>query len=74
VIRPSLRRPGIAQGLGSVVVKSVVALGALQEATKVLDDKTFLGEIHRSLKHKATLILLNDAAYKAGGEAVRALS
>ena len=63
----------IAQGLGAVVVKNVVALGALQEAAKLLDDRTFLGELDRSLKHKASLIPLNEAAYKAGAEAVRKL-
>jgi len=63
----------LAQGLGNVVVKNVVALGALQEAAKLLTDKTFLGEIDRSLKHKDALIPLNEAAYKAGAEAVRAL-
>jgi Pyruvate/2-oxoacid:ferredoxin oxidoreductase gamma subunit len=61
----------IAQQLGSVVVKNVVALGALQEATKLLDERSFLGELGRSLKHKASLIPLNEAAFAAGVKAVR---
>ena len=63
----------IAQKLGAVVVKNVVALGALQEASKLLDEKTFLGELDRSLKHKTSLIPLNEAAFREGAKAVREL-
>lgn len=63
----------IAQKLGSVVVKNVVALGALQEAAKLLDEASFLGELDRSLKHKAELIPMNEAAFREGMRAVRAL-
>ncbi len=63
----------IAQKLGAVVVKNVVALGALQEATRLLDEKTFLGELDRSLKHKTNLIPLNEAAFREGAKAVREL-
>jgi Pyruvate/2-oxoacid:ferredoxin oxidoreductase gamma subunit len=63
----------IAQKLGAVVVKNVVALGALQEAAKLLEEKTFLGELDRSLKHKENLIPLNEAAFREGVAAVRAL-
>ncbi len=61
----------IAQKLGSVVVKNVVALGALQEAAKLLEEKTFLGELGRSLAHKADLIPMNEAAFREGAKAVR---
>lgn len=61
----------IAQKLGAVVVKNVVALGALQQATKLLEEKTFLGELDRSLKHKTELIPLNEAAFREGMAAVR---
>ncbi|MFZ5446428.1 MAG: 2-oxoacid:acceptor oxidoreductase family protein [Myxococcota bacterium] len=61
----------IAQKLGAVVVKNVVALGALQEAARLLDERSFLGELDRSLKHKESLIPLNEAAFKAGMAAVR---
>ncbi len=61
----------IAQRLGTVVVKSVVALGALQEATGLLDERSFLGELSRSLKHKTALIPVNEEAFRAGARAVR---
>jgi Pyruvate/2-oxoacid:ferredoxin oxidoreductase gamma subunit len=61
----------IAQKLGTVVVKSVVALGALQAATELLDERTFLGELDRSLKHKKALIPVNQEAFRAGMSAVR---
>ncbi|MBL8924016.1 MAG: 2-oxoacid:acceptor oxidoreductase family protein [Myxococcaceae bacterium] len=64
----------IAQRLGSVVVKNVVALGALQEAAKLLDERSFLGELGRSLKHKGDLIPLNEAAFREGVKAVRELA
>lgn len=64
----------IAQKLGSVVVKNVVALGALQEAAKLLDERSFLGELDRSLHHKANLIPLNEAAFREGVAAVRSLA
>ncbi|MDP1828677.1 MAG: 2-oxoacid:acceptor oxidoreductase family protein [Archangium sp.] len=64
----------IAQRLGAVVVKNVVALGALQEAAKLLTEKTFLGELDRSLKHKTALIPLNEEAFREGAKAVRELS
>lgn len=62
----------IAQKLGSVVVKNVVALGALQGATQLLDEKTFIAELDRSLKHKADLIPMNEAAFREGMRAVQA--
>lgn len=60
----------IAQKLGAVVVKNVVALGALQEAAKLLDEATFLGELARSLRHKTGLIPVNEAAFRWGVRAV----
>ncbi len=61
----------IAQKLGSVVVKNVVALGALQEASKLLEEATFLGELDRSLKHKTGLIPVNEEAFRQGVKAVK---
>jgi len=61
----------IAQRLGSVVVKNVVALGALQEASKLLTEDTFLGELRRSLAHKEKLIPMNEEAFASGARAVR---
>ena len=63
----------LAQRQGSVVVKSVVALGALQEALQLLDERSFLGELSRSLKHKANLLPVNEAAFREGAKAVREL-
>ena len=61
----------IARNLGSIVVKNVVALGALQEATKLLEEDTFLGELRRSLAHKEGLIPVNEEAFRWGVKAVR---
>lgn len=61
----------LAQELGSVVVKNVVALGALQEAAKLLDEGSFIAELDRSLKHKASLIPMNEEAFRRGVKAVR---
>ncbi len=61
----------IAQGLGAVLVKNVVALGALQEAAKLLEEDSFLTVLRRSLKKKAAMIPLNEAAFRKGVMAVR---
>jgi len=61
----------IAQSLGSVVVKNVVALGALQEAAKLLEEGSLVTAIDRSLKKKAALIPLNEEAFRWGVKAVR---
>lgn len=61
----------IAQSLGSVVVKNVVALGALQEAAKLLEEGSFLTALRLSLKKKAAMIPLNEEAFRWGVRAVR---
>ncbi|MCE7892757.1 MAG: thiamine pyrophosphate-binding protein [Sorangiineae bacterium PRO1] len=61
----------VAQSLGNVMVKNVVALGALQEATKLLEEESFLTVLRRSLKSKAALIPLNEEAFRWGVKAVR---
>jgi len=61
----------IAQSLGSVVVKNVVALGALQEATNLLEEESFLTALRRSLKSKCAMIPLNEEAFRWGAKAVR---
>ncbi len=61
----------IAQSLGSVLVKNVVALGALQEASGLLEPDSFLSELRRSLKKKTNLIAVNEEAFRWGMKAVR---
>jgi 2-oxoisovalerate ferredoxin oxidoreductase beta subunit len=61
-----------AAGLGKLVVKNIVALGALQAATNIFPKETFLAAIHEALKDKAKLIPLNEQAFQAGVEAAEA--
>jgi 2-oxoisovalerate ferredoxin oxidoreductase beta subunit len=62
----------IAAGLGKLVVKNVVALGALQATTKLFPKETFLSAIREALKEKPKLIPLNEQAFQAGVDAVQA--
>jgi 2-oxoisovalerate ferredoxin oxidoreductase beta subunit len=62
----------IAQGLGKLVVKNIVALGALQAFTNLFPRETFVASIHEALKDKAKLIPLNEKAFQAGVEAAEA--
>jgi 2-oxoisovalerate ferredoxin oxidoreductase beta subunit len=61
----------IAKDLGKVMVKNIVALGALQEATGLLPPDTFLTAIRQALKEKAALVPLNEKAFEQGREAAR---
>jgi 2-oxoisovalerate ferredoxin oxidoreductase beta subunit len=63
----------IAAGLGKLVVKNIVALGALQAVTGIFPRETFLAAIHEALKDKAKLIPLNEKAFQAGVEAAEAV-
>jgi 2-oxoisovalerate ferredoxin oxidoreductase beta subunit len=60
----------IAAGLGKVVVKNVVALGALQAATDLFPQETFLTAIRQALKEKCAMIPLNEEAFNWGVRAV----
>jgi len=61
----------IAVGLGHVMVKNIVALGALQALTGLFPEETFLNAIREALKDKkSSLIPLNEAALRAGMRAV----
>ena len=62
----------IAAGLGKLVVKNIVALGALQAATNIFPRETFLAAIKEALKDKAKLIPLNEQAFQAGVDAAKA--
>jgi Pyruvate/2-oxoacid:ferredoxin oxidoreductase gamma subunit len=61
----------IAKDLGKVVVKNVVALGALQEATSLFPKETFLTAIRSALKEKCAMIPLNEEAFAWGAKTVR---
>jgi 2-oxoisovalerate ferredoxin oxidoreductase beta subunit len=62
----------IAAGLGKLVVKNIVALGALQAATEIFPRETFIAAIKEALKDKARLIPLNEQAFQAGVDAAEA--
>lgn len=64
---------GIATDLGKAVVKNVVALGALQAATQLFPQETFLTAIRVALKEKCALIPLNEEAFAWGIKSVEAL-
>jgi 2-oxoisovalerate ferredoxin oxidoreductase beta subunit len=63
----------IASDLGRVVVKNVVALGALQAATSIFPEETLLTAIRQALKSKCAMIPLNEEAFAWGAKAVREL-
>jgi Pyruvate/2-oxoacid:ferredoxin oxidoreductase gamma subunit len=62
----------IALGLGKVVVKNVVALGALLGATHLFPEETFLAAIRQALAGKPALIPLNEQALDRGMKAAEA--
>ncbi len=59
----------IAAGLGKLVVKNIVALGALQAATQLFPEKTLLAAVRQALKDKPALIEINERAFAAGVQA-----
>ncbi len=62
----------IAQELGKVMVKNVVALGALQAATGLLPTESLLDALRAALGGKPALIPLNEQAFERGRQAVLA--
>jgi 2-oxoisovalerate ferredoxin oxidoreductase beta subunit len=58
----------VAKDLGTVLVKSVVALGVLQGATKVFPIETFLTAIRTALREKCAMITINEEAFKLGAK------
>jgi 2-oxoisovalerate ferredoxin oxidoreductase beta subunit len=56
----------IAKDLGKTVVKNVVSLGALQAATNLMAEESFLTAIRLSLRSKSQLIALNEEAFYRG--------
>jgi 2-oxoisovalerate ferredoxin oxidoreductase beta subunit len=65
---------GIAAELGRPVVKNIVALGALQEATRLLPRETLLAAIHEALHDRPALIAVNEEAFARGALAAREIS
>jgi 2-oxoisovalerate ferredoxin oxidoreductase beta subunit len=75
-IDPSIRLlgvpfTGIAVDLGKAVVKNIVALGALQAATELYPEATFLTAIRQALADKCALIPLNEQAFAWGIQATK---
>ena len=61
----------IATDLGRVVVKNVVALGALTAATAVFPEQSLLTAIRQALQSKCALIPLNEEAFAWGVRSVQ---
>jgi 2-oxoisovalerate ferredoxin oxidoreductase beta subunit len=59
----------IASDLGKMIVKNIVALGALSEATRLFPRETFLTAIRQALADKCALIPLNEEAFAWGAKA-----
>jgi 2-oxoisovalerate ferredoxin oxidoreductase beta subunit len=59
----------IAGELGKMIVKNIVALGAVQEATRLFPRETFLTAIRLALADKCALIPLNEEAFARGAAA-----
>jgi 2-oxoisovalerate ferredoxin oxidoreductase beta subunit len=73
---PGVRLLGIpcseaAQDLGRVMVKNIVALGALQAATSLFPEETFLAAIRQALADKPALVPLNEQAFARGARLAR---
>ncbi len=56
----------IAQDLGRLMVKNIVALGALAGATRLFPDETFLTAIRQALRDKSALVPINEQAFARG--------
>ena len=63
----------IAVDLGKVVVKNIVALGALQAATGIFPKETMLVAVRQALKDKCALIPLNEEAFAWGVKAAETM-
>jgi 2-oxoisovalerate ferredoxin oxidoreductase beta subunit len=78
-LRPGVRMVGVpftkvATDLGKSIVKNIVALGALQEATRLFPPETFLTAIRQALADKSALVPLNERAFALGTEHASAAS
>lgn len=64
----------IARELGRPVIKNVVALGALQAATGLFPEETFLTAIREALARKSDLVEINEEAFRRGNQEVRSIA
>ncbi len=62
---------GIALEIGKLMVKNIVALGALCAASNIMPQKSFLTAIHLALKDKKDMLPLNEEAFQKGMDAVK---
>jgi len=70
-LRPGVKAVGVpfaqvAASLGKIIVKNIVALGALAEASRLFPPETFLTAIRQALADKAKLIPMNEEAFAQG--------
>ncbi|MEZ5065109.1 MAG: 2-oxoacid:acceptor oxidoreductase family protein [bacterium] len=61
----------IALSLGRMLVKNMVAVGALREATDLVSEEALIARIERALADKCAMIPMNLEAYRWGAKAVR---
>jgi 2-oxoisovalerate ferredoxin oxidoreductase beta subunit len=61
----------VARDLGKVVVKNIVALGALHGATGLFPEDTFLTAIRQALHDKPAMIPVNEQAFAKGSRLAR---
>jgi 2-oxoisovalerate ferredoxin oxidoreductase beta subunit len=74
---PGLRVLGVpctavASELGRAILKNIVALGALHEATGLFADETYLYAIREALRQKPALVEVNERAFARGQQLARA--
>jgi 2-oxoisovalerate ferredoxin oxidoreductase beta subunit len=62
----------VATGLGKTMIKNVVALGAMQAASGLFPEETYLTAIREALARKKDLIPLNERAFRQGAIAAAA--
>jgi 2-oxoisovalerate ferredoxin oxidoreductase beta subunit len=58
----------VAKDLGSVLVKNVVALGALQGVTGIFPKETFLAAIRKAVSGKRAMLAINEQAFARGAQ------
>ena len=61
----------IALDLGSIKVKNLVALGALQTASEMFPAESFLAAMRKRFGNRDSLLALNEKAFEAGAQAAR---
>ncbi len=72
-LKPGVKAVGVpfaklAADLGKSIVKNIVALGALQESTRLFPRESFLAAIRQALAAKSALVPLNEKAFALGCE------